>query len=391
MSYASNIPKFYAFRILSALELTLSIFVLFLLANELTMTEVMSLETIFIAVVLLLEVPSGAVADLFGRKRSVSLAMLFTALAFAIFGAGSTYWVFLVAQLLVALGWALTSGADSALVYDTLKELGREHEYARIFGRGNFFMLSTYAVAALASGLLAMLLDYRTIFFVTALLFGAAALVGATMREPPLHRPVHGRRYLEHLLGAVRFAGAHRRVRNLIIYYGAFAAAGHLAWFLIQPFYEQGGYPLFVIGLATFLYFAAAGFGTLTADAFARRFREQPLLLSLLFLAGASFALIFVVSKLAALLCIVVISFVCGVRDIVVNNSINRHTDSHHRATVVSIQSMSKSVMYALFAPLIGLFTDLFTPAAAFLMMGVGLLLIFTVYGVLALLGRKAL
>jgi hypothetical protein len=71
--YESNIWKFYLFKIVGAMELTISIFVLFLLTNNLSMTQVMTLETIFIAIVLLLEVPSGAFADLFGRKFSVSL------------------------------------------------------------------------------------------------------------------------------------------------------------------------------------------------------------------------------------------------------------------------------------------------------------------------------
>jgi len=83
-------------------------------------------------------------------------------------------------------------------------------------------------------------------------------------------------------------------------------------------------------------------------------------------------------------------SFVCGVRDIFVNKGINEYTDSHHRATVVSIQSMSKSLMYAVFAPLIGYFTDIFTPSAAFLMMGVGLFIFFIYYLILSWINRKS-
>ena len=53
--YESNIWKFYLFKIVGAIELTISIFVLFLLANNLSMTQVMILQTIFITIVLLLD------------------------------------------------------------------------------------------------------------------------------------------------------------------------------------------------------------------------------------------------------------------------------------------------------------------------------------------------
>src|SRR3989338_7909663 len=121
-SYKSNIWKFYLFKIVGALELTISIFVLFMLSNNLSMTQVMVLEALFIIVVLLLEIPSGAFADLFGRKLSLALSMVAASISFIIFGLGTSFWTFLLAQVIIAFGWALTSGADSALLYDSLKE-----------------------------------------------------------------------------------------------------------------------------------------------------------------------------------------------------------------------------------------------------------------------------
>ena len=63
--YANNIWKFYLFKIAGALELTIAIYVLFLLANNLSITQVMILETIFMCLILLFEIPSGIFADFF--------------------------------------------------------------------------------------------------------------------------------------------------------------------------------------------------------------------------------------------------------------------------------------------------------------------------------------
>ena len=389
-AYESNIWKFYLFKIVSAIELTISIFVLFLLANNLSMTQIMTLETFFIVIVLLLEVPSGAFADLFGRKLSVALAMLCASISFVIFGFGTNYWAFLIAQIFIAFGWALTSGADSALLYDSLKEIKREKQYAKIFGKSNSFHLFTYAISALISGFLALYLGYRNLFLITALIFFIAFIIGLTFKEPPIHKKAYMENYLEHLIEAIKFSYNHKIVRNLIIYYGVFAALGHLTWFLIQPFYEQSALPKYLVGIATFLYFITAALGNLTAEKFTKRIKEENLLIIILLIASLSFIGIFFVNRLFALILISIMSFVCGVRDIFVNKGINEHTDSYHRATVVSIQSMSKSLMYAVFAPLIGYFTDTFTPSAAFLMMGMGLFLFFIYYLILSWINRKS-
>jgi len=293
-------------------------------------------------------------------------------------------------MVVMAFCWALMSGADSALLYDSLKEIKKEKQYAKIFGRGNFYSLLTWAILALVGGFSAIYLGYRNLFFISAFLFFLGFIVGLWFKEPPIHKKVHEKNYYKHLIEAIKFSCNHKVVRNLIIYFGMFAAFGHITWFLIQPFYDQSTLPKYMVGIATFLYFLSAGLGNLTAEKFVKRIKEAKLLIIILLIASLSFIGIFFVNKLFALLLISIISFVCGVRDIFVNKGINEHTDSHHRATVISIQGMSRNLMYAVFAPLIGYFTDIYTPSAAFLMMGIGLFLFFIYYLILSWINKKS-
>lgn len=385
-NYLSNINKYYLFNIIRALELTVSIFVLFLLSNHLTMIQVMFLESLFITAVLLLEVPSGAFADIYGRKLSLALAMIFSSISYALFGLGSAFFGFFIAQMIMAISWALTSGADSALIYDSLKEEFQEKEYAHVFGVASFLSMFVFAFSALLSGFLAIYLEYSTIFFITAAIFFSGFLISLTFKEPPVHKKVHEKHYLQHLKEAIKFSYTHKSVRNLIIYYGLFAALSHLTWFILQPYYKEPG----IVGVATFLYFITAAIGTLFANKIIKNVKENPLLLWLLFISSISFMGIFFVDKLTALVLISIMSFACGVRDIVVSEGINKHTDSHHRATVISLQSMSKSVMYAIFAPIIGFFTDVFSAEAAFLMMGMSLFIFMVYYFLLSRIAKSA-
>ena len=169
--YISNIWKFYLFKILSSLELTVSFFVLFFLANGLSMTQVMTIETIFIILVLVLEVPSGALADIFGRKLSINIGEFCAVISFFIFSIGTNFWTFLIAQIFLAFTWALMSGADSAFLYDSLKEAGQEKKYSLILGRAGFLNLITWSFSALLSGFLAIYFSYRLLFFVTSIIY----------------------------------------------------------------------------------------------------------------------------------------------------------------------------------------------------------------------------
>ncbi|MGM5485511.1 MAG: MFS transporter [Nanobdellota archaeon] len=366
--YRANIWKFYVLKVLSSLELTISIFVLFMLSNGLNMTQVMVLETIYVVVMILLEVPSGSFADVFGRRLSVSLSILFGAVAFLIFGLGSSFIVYLIAQLMLGISVALESGADKALLYDSLRHEGMTGRYSRIQGRANSIALITWGTTALVSGLLATFFGYRLLFYLTAIIFFLAFIFSYTLKEPPVHEHVSSGNYLRLLRKGLSFTYRHRIVRDLIIYYGLFAALGHLTWFLIQPYYKGSGLPEYIIGVATFVYFMTASMGNFFAEPF---LKIRKLYIYLIVIASLGFIGIYFTGPIIAFVMIGLMSFTCGVRDVFVAVGINEHTSSVVRSTVLSVQNLAKSLMYGLFAPLIGYLTDIFTPAAAFLMMGI--------------------
>ncbi|MCK5107212.1 MAG: MFS transporter [Nanoarchaeota archaeon] len=389
INYESNIKKFYWLKFLQGLDLLVAVYVLFMLANKISMTQLMILETILIAVVLLMEVPSGAFADLYGRKTSLVISMFLASISFILFGFGRTYFVFLIAQILMALSWAAETGADSALIYDSLKEHKKEKQFSKIFGKGGFIVQITWAVVGLISVFLAIKLGYRPLFFITAGIWLIGGFIALTFKEPPIHKTSKDRNYFKHLREGVKFSYQHKTVKNLIIYYGMFAAFTHLAWFLIQPYYDFSTLPKYFTGIAMFLYFGICSLGYLFAEKFVKKIKEERALLVLLLTCAISFIGFFFINKFLGLILIATMSFASGVRDVVVLNGINKHTDSSHRATVISVQSVSKSLMYAIFAPLLGYFTDIFTVEAAFLLMGISLFIFFLYYLFLSIKKRK--
>src|SRR5512137_1383686 len=92
--------------------------------GHLSFVAIFALQAWFMLASFALEVPTGAVADRFGRKASVALAGLVLGTASALYASFPRLWVFALGELLFATGMALLSGADEALAYDSLKALG---------------------------------------------------------------------------------------------------------------------------------------------------------------------------------------------------------------------------------------------------------------------------
>jgi MFS family permease len=134
----ANVQRFIAFRVLFNARFYYPVFTILFLDYGLTIEQFALLNTVWAVTIVLAEVPSGALADLLGRKRllvATCLLMVFEMLiiAFIPLGNGSVIFsAFLVNRVLSGLAEAMASGADEAMAYDTLVEAGIEREWPRV-------------------------------------------------------------------------------------------------------------------------------------------------------------------------------------------------------------------------------------------------------------------
>jgi len=156
-----NVVLLYAARLCGNLIFFIPVIVIFFQRQGLSMTQVMVLQTAFALAVVGLEIPSGFFADRVGRRPSIFLGAAAVTAACVVYGTGYGFGQFLIAELLWAVGASLISGADSAILYDTLLALGREKEYQKIEGHASFLGLSGAAAAAAAGRLLGDAVEVR--------------------------------------------------------------------------------------------------------------------------------------------------------------------------------------------------------------------------------------
>ena len=132
--------------------------------------------------VLIFEVPTGALADTYGRRRSVILGFFLVGAGFAFEGAFPTFVAILLAQAVWGLGYTFVSGALEAWIADELGE-ARERELGRVYLRGEQADYVGSLVGVFASALLATVALNLPLLLAGALTGMLAAALFFVMRE----------------------------------------------------------------------------------------------------------------------------------------------------------------------------------------------------------------
>lgn len=134
----ANIRLFIAFRVFFNTRFYYPVFTILFLDFGLTIEQFALLNSVWALTIFCAEVPSGALADLIGRKRLIvatSLCMVaeMSLLAFVPLGNSTlVFSVFLVNRVLSGLAEAMASGADEAIAYDSLVAEGNPEDWPRV-------------------------------------------------------------------------------------------------------------------------------------------------------------------------------------------------------------------------------------------------------------------
>ena len=209
-----NVRLFIAFRVFFNARFYYPVFTILFLDFGLTLDQFALLNAVWAAAIVLLEVPSGALADTLGRRNllvatGVLMVIEIALLCFVPLGnAGLLFGVFLVNRVLSGAAEAAASGADEAIAYDTLKTEGNAGDWPRVLEKQMRMQSMAYigamslgaAVydpalmqrAADALGLkiqLTQALTLRFPLYLTLVFAVMTLLTTLRMQEPPLSAP----------------------------------------------------------------------------------------------------------------------------------------------------------------------------------------------------------
>jgi MFS family permease len=205
-----NLPLFIAFRVLFHARFYYPVIGVLFLDLGLTLEQYALLNVVWAVVIIVLEIPSGALADVIGRKRLVVLAAALMVAEMAIFAFAPRgpllFWLLLLNRVLSGAAEACASGADEALAYESLPEDDRKTNWPRVleslmrWKSGGFFIAMVSGAALFDQSLMSNLFAWtgwtpvpgvtvRWPIYATLITSIACLFVALNFREPPTHLP----------------------------------------------------------------------------------------------------------------------------------------------------------------------------------------------------------
>lgn len=370
-SLESNIVKLTIIKASKWLMLFMPIIWLFYAENGLSISDLFIIQGIYSLVIAIIEIPSGYLADVMGRKKSIVLGTLFGLLGMIAYSLSYGFSGFLLAALCLGIGQSFISGSDTALMYDSLVKLKRQNEFIKLEGRivsaGNIAEASAFVIG----GLLAEI-SLRTPFYAQVFIALIGFLTALLLVEPKMEEGQHGKKNAwSNIKSIIQFAIIKNKTLRHYLLYSAIIGAATLsiAWFS-QPLYVSIGiesaFYFGVIGAILNLIVAVVSFYAYKIEI---RFKTSNILLAILMLIMGCYFLLGFYDSQWVLIFLGVFYIARGVATPVLRDYMNRHTPSNMRATVMSLRSFVTRIIFSVISPGFGVVADLYSIQQA-LMLG---------------------
>lgn len=369
-SLQPNIFKLYIIKVAKWFMLFMPIVVLFYKDNGLEMRHVFILQAIYSIAIVVLEIPSGYVADVLGRKITLVIGTILGFLGFLSYSFSYGFIGFLIAEVILGLGQSLISGADSALLYDSLLETGKKDKYIKYEGRmvsvGNF----AEAIAGILGGLLATL-SLRYPYYAQTLVAFIGIPAALMLIEPIRHKKLVKMKFAD-VLNIVKYAlhDNYELKWNIIFSSVIGASTLTMAWF-VQPYFELILLPISLFGVFWTILNLTVGFSAMIAHKIEMKLKQIKTMIGITILIPFGYIILSRINALWGIGILFIFYIVRGIATPILKDYINQLCDSDIRATVLSVRNFVIRIFFAIIGPIVGWYTDHFSLQAALLLSGI--------------------
>ena len=367
-----NIRLMYYIRALKMFMISMPVIVIFFQDLGLSYAEIFALQGIFSLGSVLFEVPSGYFADEKTRRLSIIMGLWSSLIAWTVYSFSFEFWQLAIAELLLAVSYSFISGADVAMLYDSLAELGDEESNLQQNSRSLATGAFSEGVAGVIGGLLAII-SLRAPIFGQIAVAAVAIPFGYMLVEPPIKR----RESTQHPWRAISAVVKHALHENsgvkwLILYNAALSTMTYTVVWLAQPYYESSGIAIGYFGLIWFAkHVFLAGFGW-KAESLKQRFGASKLLIALPSVGVVTYLVLALGFSPWLLPAFIGFEFVRGLGRPLISDRIHKLIDSEFRATVESVNGLIARLFFISFGMAVGFLSDAYGLQITFLISAVG-------------------
>ncbi len=354
----ANIPKLLFMSFFHMFLVIIPVIVPFWQSHGLEMGDVYLLQSIFAISVVILEVPSGYISDLLGRKNSLLVAGIISGTAWLIFVNSETIIGFAAFEVMVSIAVSLISGTDVALIYDSIQQM-REKKYneSRILGQKMFYTQVGETIASLLGGILA-LYSLSLPAQITAIAAWIPFLIALTLYEPPRQK-MQRHQHRENFRYIYKSLFKHSRLLTLIfanlMVYGV---ATLLVVWAYQGYWKEIGTPLYFFGYLWAGYNLSVALVGKMAHLWEKRLGAPAIILIIGIFPILGYLGMGFFASWIGILCGLLFQICRGLTGVVLRDALNSRVTGDMRATANSISSLGVRLSFAFLGPLLGWLID---------------------------------
>ena len=376
-SIEKNITAIYVMGFFHSFIVVIPIFVPLLQGYGLSMSQVLQTQAAFALTIALCEVPSGYIADMWGRRNAVLVGSALNAVGFFSLFWADTFVEFLIYEMILGVGFSLISGADLALLYDTelyLQKTGKPGGAGA--GKSLSRLISIEAAASGVAGIVAswlLLVSMDWVVWVQAITGLAPFIIGLSLVEVPRPRSEGDHRSnARQIVGLLLFG-------KPVVLWTAFAIAVfgllavHVFW-IYQKYWDIQGVPLTNFGYIWAAFALTVSLGARYAASLEKFFGTRRLLVLVAILPLAGLLGMALGSGWVGVMFGFAVQVSRGISMTLLYDALNRRVPGDFRATVNSMVSLGVRAIFIVSGHTLGFALDHYGMVPTLF----GLLLIFT-------------
>lgn len=315
-------------------------------------------ESVFAVVVILWDVPAGYLADRWGRKKTLILGAGLLAVSYTLLALATGFWSALLAQGAIGVGVATVSGANSALLYDTLLSQGREGEYRRREGFRFALQLYSCSLACVAGGYL-YAINHHLPLILEVILISCGAIVACGFVEPPRHKHISEHHPLKDIRDTLIYVlHGHREIAGIVLLMVIVFSTTKICMWGIQAYADALHIPEIYNGWIISAVMLCGAISGHVGHKILPNLRGQQALQGLIIMLVVALLVAGLSMSVVGIIALGLEAFVYGFGMPRAQEAINNLVDSSRRATVLSTANLATSLGFIPLSQMVGFVTD---------------------------------
>ena len=347
---------------------------LYWLEHGISIEQTVWLEILYAAVVMAMEIPTGALADAWSRKWLMVASAACALAEFTILSFVRDLWPFALAIGIAGVGKALASGTANALLYDSLAAVGSAGDFEKMLGRIITVERTALAIASLAGGAIAAFFGLTAAYWFSLPSLVAALLITLTLREPARITMGEKTAYARCITSAAAFLRHAPSVRFILLFGIVTSAVLVYLDEFWQVYLMRVGLPIPWFGPYGVTFSLLASLAGLAASGLRSRFGYGSVFTAVVLGFGGCLTAAGVLKSVTGSGFLLLAYFCAALAEPLVYGYLHHRVASVHRATVESFQALALRLASAVTGLCFAWAAERWSMFTAYRLLGVGLL-----------------